>query len=109
MDEVNLDEFLRETSDAIDDPEKFSQYIREKATIAIERFLVSTVLEFAAELSLRHRNILFQQNSYRPLTQLYFTRTTYRKCPSQLSGVILATGGFSRAMAMMEEGLLCPT
>ena len=47
MDEVNLDEFLRETSDAIDDPEKFSQYIREKATIAIERFLVSIALEFA--------------------------------------------------------------
>ena len=45
MDEVNLDEFLRETSDAIDDPEKFSQYIREKATIAIERFLVSSARE----------------------------------------------------------------
>jgi len=41
MDEVNLDEFLREMSDAIDDPEKLSQYIREKATIAVERFLVS--------------------------------------------------------------------
>lgn len=41
MDEVNLDEFLREMSDAIDDPDKFSQYIREKATIAVERFLVS--------------------------------------------------------------------
>ena len=40
MDEVNLDEFLRETSDALDDPDKFSQYIREKATVAIERFLV---------------------------------------------------------------------
>ena len=41
MDEVNLDEFLKEMSDAIDDPEKLSQYIREKATIAVERFLVS--------------------------------------------------------------------
>jgi hypothetical protein len=41
MDEVNVSEFLREASSAIDDPEKLSQYIREKATIAIERFLVS--------------------------------------------------------------------
>lgn len=43
MDEVNLDEFLREMSDAIDDPEKLSLYIREKTTIAVERFLVSAV------------------------------------------------------------------
>ena len=41
MDEVNVDEFLKEASNAIDDPEKLFQYIREKATIAIERFLVS--------------------------------------------------------------------
>jgi hypothetical protein len=43
MDEVDLDEFLREASDAIDDPEKLTQFIREKATVAIERFLVSNV------------------------------------------------------------------
>lgn len=41
MDEVNLDEFLREASNAIDDPDTLSQYIREKAVIALERFLVS--------------------------------------------------------------------
>jgi hypothetical protein len=42
MDEVDLDEFLREASDAIDDPEKLTQFIREKVTVAIERFLVSS-------------------------------------------------------------------
>jgi hypothetical protein len=41
MDEVDLDEFLREASEAVDDPEKLLQFIREKATVAIERFLVS--------------------------------------------------------------------
>jgi hypothetical protein len=42
MDEVNVDEFLREASSAIDDRDKLFQYIREKAIIAIERFLVRT-------------------------------------------------------------------
>ena len=39
MDEVNLDEFLKEASEAIDDPDKLAQFVREKATIAVERFL----------------------------------------------------------------------
>ena len=41
MDEVDIDEFLKEAAMAIDDAEKLSEFIREKATIAIERFLVS--------------------------------------------------------------------
>lgn len=41
MDEVNLDEFLKEVTEALDDPEKFTQYVREKTTVAVERFLVS--------------------------------------------------------------------
>lgn len=40
MDEVNLDEFLKDTASAIDDPEKLSAYLCEKATLAVERFLV---------------------------------------------------------------------
>ena len=40
MDEVDLDEFLKEAADAIDDAEKLSEFIREKAIIAIEGFLV---------------------------------------------------------------------
>jgi hypothetical protein len=40
MDEVNLDEFLKEASAAIDDQESLAQFFREKVTIAIERFLV---------------------------------------------------------------------
>lgn len=39
MDEVDIDEFLREASDAIEDEEKLNEFIREKATIAIERFI----------------------------------------------------------------------
>ena len=39
MDEVDLDEFLREASEAMEDEEKLNEFIREKATIAIERFL----------------------------------------------------------------------
>ena len=41
MDEVDLDEFLKEASDAIDDADRLSDFIREKSTIAVERFLVS--------------------------------------------------------------------
>ena len=43
MDEVDLDEFLKEAADAIEDADKLSEFIREKAIIAIERFLVSLV------------------------------------------------------------------
>ena len=39
MDEVDLDEFLREASEAMEDEVKLNEFIREKATIAIERFL----------------------------------------------------------------------
>ena len=41
IDEVDLDQILKEASDALDDPELLAQFIREKATVAIERFLVS--------------------------------------------------------------------
>jgi len=41
MDEVDVDAFLKEASEAIDDPESLSAFLREKATIAVERFLVS--------------------------------------------------------------------
>ena len=37
--EVDIDEFLKEASDALEDPDKLSEFIKEKATIAIERFL----------------------------------------------------------------------
>jgi hypothetical protein len=46
MDEVDVDEFLKEGVEAMEDPEKLSQFIREKSTIAIERFLVSFLPAF---------------------------------------------------------------
>eukprot|EP00934_Nitzschia_sp_Nitz4_P008332 Nitzschia sp. Nitz4//scaffold43_size134323//59252//64701//NITZ4_003299-RA/size134323-processed-gene-0.11-mRNA-1//1//CDS//3329551948//8322//frame0 len=39
VDEVDIDQFLKEASEAVDDPGKTSEFIREKATVAIERFL----------------------------------------------------------------------
>lgn len=44
MDEVDLDAFLREASEAIEDPDKLAEFVREKSTIAIERFLVRIAL-----------------------------------------------------------------
>lgn len=41
IDEVELDTFLQEASEAIDDADKLAEFIREKAAAAIERFLVS--------------------------------------------------------------------
>ena len=40
MDEVELDKLLKEASEAIDDAERLSSFIREKTSAAIERFLV---------------------------------------------------------------------
>ncbi|CAJ1936223.1 unnamed protein product [Cylindrotheca closterium] len=39
VDEIDIDGFLREAALSLDDPEKLSDFIREKTTIAIERFL----------------------------------------------------------------------
>ena len=41
LDEVKIDMFLKEASDAIDDADKLADFIREKASISVERFLVS--------------------------------------------------------------------
>jgi hypothetical protein len=42
IDEVDVDEFLKEAANAIDDPDRLTDFVREKSTIAIERFLVSS-------------------------------------------------------------------
>lgn len=47
MDEVKIDIFLKEASDAIDDPGKLAEFIQEKASVAIERFLVSSAIAIA--------------------------------------------------------------
>lgn len=41
VDEMDIDGFLHEAALSLDDPENLSDFIREKTTIAIERFLVS--------------------------------------------------------------------
>lgn len=43
VDEIDIDAFLREAAASLDDPDKLSDFIREKTAIAIERFLVSQV------------------------------------------------------------------
>jgi hypothetical protein len=40
MDEVDIEAFLREASEAIEDSEKLARFIRDKSTTAVERFLV---------------------------------------------------------------------
>ncbi len=44
VDELNVDEFVKEASSALDDEDKFRAFIKEKATILVERFLVRFVL-----------------------------------------------------------------
>ncbi len=39
MDEVNIDEFVKEASGALEDEALLREFIKEKATIAIERLL----------------------------------------------------------------------
>ena len=41
IDEVELESFLKEASEALDDANKLAEFIREKAATAIERFVVS--------------------------------------------------------------------
>jgi hypothetical protein len=89
MDEVNLDEFLKEASAAIDDQETLSLFFREKVTIAIERFLVRDALVIAL-LSFGPPPLT---NSYR--------RTIFHECPYPSSGESLVMGGSSRVVARM--------
>ena len=84
MDEVDIDEFLKEAAMAIDDAEKLSEFIREKATIAIERFLVSV------ELLSRW----FDPDTPRSNTiTIRFDRIIYRKCPYPWKSVTLVMDG----------------
>ena len=41
MDEFDFDIFIKEISDVIVDPEKTMNYITERSTVLVERFLVS--------------------------------------------------------------------
>ena len=83
VDEVDIDEFLKEASKAVEDPEKLSQFVREKSTIAIERFLVSPHLGILIRFSLEH---LF--------TDMARHRTISRKCRFQLRNVISLMVGY---------------
>lgn len=48
MDEVDVDTFLREAASSLDDPDKLSDFLRQKTTIGIERFLVSAFDPFSS-------------------------------------------------------------
>jgi hypothetical protein len=86
VDEVDLHEFLKEASEAIEDAEKLSEFIREKVTIAIERFLVSLLKRIYVWI-LVVRTLCLPSNSINH-------RTIYRKCPYRLKNVILLMDGF---------------
>lgn len=85
MDEVDIDEFLKEAAMAIDDAEKLSEFIREKATIAIERFLVS--------LELLSRFCLCQTPADLIPSKFRFDRITYPKCPYPWKSATLVMDG----------------
>lgn len=43
VDEVDVDELVKEASVALEDEERFGEFVKEKVTMAIERFLVSKI------------------------------------------------------------------
>jgi retron-type reverse transcriptase len=95
MDEVNIDEFLREASSVIDDPDKLAKYLRDKATIAIERFLVRNFSNFEVLLS-------FCSSWLRSNVSFWLIfRIIYRKCPFPLRNETSETDGCSHAMVPM--------
>lgn len=47
IDEVDLQQELKEAGDAILDPDRFPQYVREKSIKAVSKFLVSSALLLA--------------------------------------------------------------
>lgn len=52
IDEVDIDEFLKEAAKVIEDADRLTDFVREKSTIAIERFLVSSSIMYPPIISL---------------------------------------------------------
>lgn len=50
IDEVDLEEVLKEAADAIEDADRLTDFIREKSTVAIERFLVGSFASMHSRL-----------------------------------------------------------
>ena len=94
MDEVNLDEFLKEAASAIDNPDILAEYIREKATIAIERFLVRHFLCLICFFS----NVKAEHLTHIELS----CRTIYPKCLFRWKNASLATDGSFHVTVVME-------
>jgi hypothetical protein len=88
MDEVDLDEFLREASEAIEDPDKLAEFVREKSTIAIERFLVRRE-RYKQSLSDFVAGITISDIFARPLLRIIF-----QKCRFLSTDETSETGGY---------------
>jgi hypothetical protein len=52
IDEVDVEEFLKEAADVIEDAERLTDFVREKSTIAIERFLVGDMAVVCCSISI---------------------------------------------------------
>jgi hypothetical protein len=78
VDEVNIDEFVKEASIALEDEDQLRQFIKEKAAIAIERFLVSVQ-------KTRPCNAFKPETEFSPLTSVGYCRPRiiYQKCQFQ--------------------------
>ena len=83
VDDFNIDAFVKEASVALEDEKKLWKFIREKATVTVERFLVrnshfhvsSILLASVASASCFSLTTLIRSPS--------FLRTTFRKCRSR--------------------------
>ncbi len=91
IDEVDLEQLLKDAAKAMDESDDFSQFLREKATIAIERFLVSPSLreQFARSSTLKCFDDEMNQN-YLPKLSIPVER---RDLGGELEGWILTCRG----------------
>jgi hypothetical protein len=98
VDEVNVDELVKEASVALEDEDRFREFIKEKVSMAIERFLVS-------ELQLRSR---FKSSHALTILLVYlrtWSHTYFRiiclKCQFRLINANWAMGGRLLVEALM--------
>jgi hypothetical protein len=96
VDEVNIDDFVKEASIALEDEEQLREFIKEKATIAIERFLVCAMQYSVVNNAAWTVSLIFFLPSF---FSYFLHRITSQKCPFQWKKEICQTVGRSLAEA----------
>ena len=113
MDEVDLDALLKEASEAMDDAEDFAQFLREKATIAIERFLVRSVMTATGKILSKSLTL----NPFPILTQNYLPKMSIpvekRDLGGDMQGWVITCRGADGGdlslsdVSVRSENLIC--